>query len=195
MKITWPGLPRAGADGATRPTFGDWIYQCAEVADGKAACSLNQTLVDQQSGRSVLKYSLGRDPASGKMTLVALLPLGLDFAVGVSGAVDERASFQYGLRTCIGTTCIAIAEVDAGRLVQLRAGTQLKIGWMLGEAEPRVLAGSLDGITRPAHWQLVSKQHAYGRAAECGGAVNSSPTHPRTGTNSVSNFVTQSRVH
>lgn len=129
-------------------TFGDWIYQCAEVADGKAACSLNQTLVDQRSGQSVLKYSLGRDPASGKMTLVALLPLGLDFAVGVSGAVDGQSAFQYGLRTCIGTTCIAIAEVDAGRLVQLRAGTQLKIGFkMLGEAEPRVLAGSLNGIT------------------------------------------------
>jgi invasion protein IalB len=129
-------------------TFGDWIYQCAEVAEGKSACSLNQTLVDQQSGQPVLKFSLGRDAGSGRMTLVALLPLGLDFAAGVSGAVDDNAAFQYGLRTCIGTTCIAIAEVDAGRLGQLRGGTQLKIGFkMLAEAESRILAGSLGGIT------------------------------------------------
>ncbi len=129
-------------------TFGDWIYQCAAVAEGKTACSLNQTLVDQASGQSMLKFSLGRDAASGKMTLVALLPLGLDFATGVSGAVDDNDSFNYGLRTCIGTTCIAIAEVDAARLEQLKSGTLLKIGFkMLAEPEPRVLAGSLKGIT------------------------------------------------
>jgi len=129
-------------------TFGDWIYQCTPLADGKAACALNQTLIDQASGQSVLKFSIGRDAASGKMTLVALLPLGLDFATGVSGAVDDNDAFQYGLRTCIGTTCIAIFEIDANRLEELRAGTLLKIGFrMLAEAEPRVLAGSLNGIS------------------------------------------------
>lgn len=92
-------------------TFGDWIYQCAAVASGNPVCSLNQTLVDQGSGQPVLKFSLARDAASGKMTLVALLPLGLDFAAGVSGAVDDNAAFQYGLRTCIGTTCIANTEI------------------------------------------------------------------------------------
>ncbi len=145
------GGPASRAQEATaRPdqTYGDWIYQCATVADGNPACSLNQTLVDQQSGQPVLKFSLGHDPASGKMTLVALLPLGLDFAAGVSGAVDDNDAFPYGLRTCIGTTCIAITEVDAARLTQLRSGKLLKIGFkLLAEAEPRVLAGSLSGVT------------------------------------------------
>ncbi len=128
-------------------TFGDWIYQCAEVTPGNPLCSLNQTLVDQASGQSVLKFSMARDTA-GKMTLVALLPLGLDFAAGVSGAVDDNAAFQYGLRTCIGTTCIANVEIDTDRLAQLKSGTLLKIGFrMLGEADGRVLAGSLKGIT------------------------------------------------
>lgn len=129
-------------------TFGDWIYQCTPIADGKTACSLNQTLVDQKSGQSVLKFSLGHDTDSGKMTLVALLPLGIDFAAGVSGAVDNNDAFHYGLRTCIGTTCIAIAEIDAARLAQLKSGTLLKIGFkMLSEPDARVLAGSLKGIT------------------------------------------------
>jgi len=128
-------------------TFGDWIYQCAEVTPGNPVCSLNQTLVDQNSGQPVLRFSLARE-VSGKVTLVALLPLGLDFAAGVSGAVDDSAAFQYGLRTCIGTTCIANAQIDVDRLAQLKSGTLLKIGFrMMGEADGRVLAGSLKGIT------------------------------------------------
>lgn len=129
-------------------TFGDWIYQCAQVADGKSVCSLNQTLVDQNSKQAILRFTLGRDVSTGTVTLVALLPLGLDFAAGVTGAVDDKPAFQYGLRTCIGTTCIAIAKVDEARLAELKSGTALKIGFkMLAEAQPRVLAGSLNGIT------------------------------------------------
>lgn len=129
-------------------TFGDWVYQCAQVAEGKSVCSLNQTLVDQQSNQPILKFTLGRDVSNGTVTLVALLPLGLDFAAGVTGAVDDKPAFQYGLRTCIGTTCIAIARVDAARLAEMRSGTALKIGFkMLAEPQPRVLAGSLKGIT------------------------------------------------
>jgi invasion protein IalB len=129
-------------------TFGDWIYQCAEVVAGNPICSLNQTLVDQGSGQPVLKFSLARDAASGKVTLVALLPLGLDFAAGVSGAVDDNTAFLYRLRTCIGTTCIANAEIDAERLTQLKSGSLLKIGFqILSEPAPRVFAGSLNGIT------------------------------------------------
>jgi invasion protein IalB len=129
-------------------TFGDWIYQCAEPVAGRPVCSLNQTLVDQGSGQPVLKFSLARDAANGRTTLVALLPLGLDFATGVSGAIDDNAAFQYALRTCIGTTCIADVDIDATRLAELKSGTLLKIGFrILGEAEGRVLAGSLKGIT------------------------------------------------
>jgi invasion protein IalB len=99
----------------------------------------------------VLKFSLGRDGASGAVTLVALLPLGLDFAAGVSGAVDDKPAFKYGLRTCIGTTCVAVVAVSAEGLADLKSGTQLRIGFkMLTESEPRVLAGSLNGITAGA---------------------------------------------
>jgi invasion protein IalB len=131
--------------------FGDWVYQCSPIAEGREACALNQTLVDQQSGSPVLKFSLARDAATGSVTLVALLPLGLDFAAGVSGAVDDKPGFPYGLRTCVGTTCVAVAEIDTARFADLKAGAALKIGFrMLGEAEPRVFDGSLRGMTAAA---------------------------------------------
>jgi len=136
-----------GVTAQPEQTFGDWIYQCTAMGEGQA-CSLNQTLVDQQSGQPVLRFSLSRDASNGTMTLVALLPLGLDFAAGVSGAVDEGTAYQYGLRTCIGTTCIATLSIDATRLAELRGGTELRIGFkLMSEPEPRVLAGSLRGIT------------------------------------------------
>jgi len=129
-------------------TFGDWVYQCAPLADGKTACSLNQTLVDQDSRQALLRFTLGRDTTSGNITLVALLPLGLDFGAGVTGAVDDKPGFQYGLRTCVNGACIAVSAVDATLLAQLKAGTQLRIGFkMLAEQQPRVFAGSLKGIT------------------------------------------------
>ena len=129
-------------------TFGDWIYECATVGEAQQTCALSQTLVDQQSGQSVLKFTLGRDQGTGTVTLVTLLPMGLDFVAGVAGAIDDKPAFPYTLRTCVGTTCIGMLLVDAERLAELKAGTALRIGFtMMGEAEQRTFTGSLRGIT------------------------------------------------
>lgn len=147
------GCSSAAAEVSARAgdVFGDWVYQCAPVAEGREACALTQTLVDRQSGAAVVKFSLARDAATGSATLVALLPLGLDFATGISGAVDDKPAFPYGLRTCVGTTCVAVTALDAARLADLKAGAVLKIGFrMLGEPEPRIFDGSLNGLTASA---------------------------------------------
>lgn len=146
LALTGPAVAQATAKAGD--TFGDWIYECAPVGEGREACSLSQTLVDQQSGQSLLKFTLGRDEATGTVTLVALLPAGLDFVAGVVGAVDDKPGFPYTLRTCVGTTCIAMLLVDAPQLAQLKAGSALQIGFtMFGETQQRVFTGSLRGIT------------------------------------------------
>jgi len=146
-----PGLVQGQVTAQPGETFGDWIYECASVGDNQQSCALNQTLVDQASGNPLLKFSLSRDAQSGAVALVALVPLGIDFAAGVSGAVDEGAPFRYGLRTCVGTTCVAMVQVAPEALEQLKGGSRLRIAFtMFGEAQQRVFAGSLRGVTAGA---------------------------------------------
>ena len=128
--------------------FGDWVYECVAVGEGREACALNQSLVDQDSGKLLVRFSLGRDEQNDTVSLVALVPLGIDLEQGVSGGLDDQPGFAFRMRTCLTTSCIASVSVDAGMLEKMKQGTTLKIGFkMMAEPQPRVLGGSLRGIT------------------------------------------------
>ncbi|WP_417309203.1 invasion associated locus B family protein [Devosia sp.] len=144
-----PVVP-AFAQATAKPgeVFGDWVYECVAVGEGREACALNQSLVDQETGKLLVRFSLGRDEQNDTVSLVALVPLGIDFAAGVSGGLDDAAGFQMQLRTCLNTSCIAAARVDDAMLEKMKQGTTLKIGFkMMTEQQPRILGGSLRGIT------------------------------------------------
>ncbi|MGV3650247.1 MAG: invasion associated locus B family protein [Devosia sp.] len=129
-------------------TFGDWLFECTALGEGQTACSLTQTIVVQETGRPIAKFSLARGAAAGQGFLVVMLPLGLDIPAGVQAAIDGNTPFPLAIETCIAGGCLASLQVDAARLNAMKSGTNFNIAFrMRGDAQPVQIAGSLNGIT------------------------------------------------
>lgn len=141
---TRSATPPSAAEGQT---FGDWKYEC-QALNGGQACALSQTLVSNDSKKAVAKFNLGRDPQSGVVYLAVMVPLGLDLAAGIVGAIDESGPFAYQLETCLAVGCIARVPVDAALMKALKSGKTLKLGFRArGAQQATVLPGSLAGMT------------------------------------------------
>jgi invasion protein IalB len=138
-----------GANGArVGDTFGDWLFECTAIAEGQTACSLTQTIVVQETGRPIAKFSLARGNAQGTGFLVVMLPLGLDIPAGVQGAIDTAAGFPMVVETCIAGGCLATAQIEPERLKAMKSGTKFNLAFRIrGEQQPVTIAGSLKGIT------------------------------------------------
>lgn len=144
------GQQPGGQQAAARvgDTFGDWLFECTAIADGQTACSLTQTIVVQETGRAIAKFSLARGAEANTGFLVVMLPLGLDIPAGVSGAVDTNAAFPFLVETCIAGGCLATVQLDGARIQQMKAGTAFNLAFRIrGEQQPVTIAGSLNGIT------------------------------------------------
>lgn len=141
-------LPRiAYADAKVGDRFGDWVFECAALAEGKTDCALSQTIVSQKDNRRIVKFNLARNRQTSGITLTALLPLGIHLPSGVSGVVDQGKPFQFALQTCIQQGCIATYPVDAGFLKNLQAGQKLGLNFSVnGGKRPVSINGSLNGL-------------------------------------------------
>ena len=129
-------------------TFGDWLFECTAIAEGQTACSLTQTIVVQETGRAIAKFSLSRGATEGTAFFLVMLPLGLDIPAGVRSTVDTNEPIPLLVETCVAAGCLATAQLDSARLQQMKAGMTLNLTFRVrGELQAVTLAGSLKGIT------------------------------------------------
>lgn len=142
--------PAAMADTATpQPTqsFGDWRLHCTEIAPGDKACALHQKLVSAQTKMPVATFALARHKDSRELRLTAILPLGLDIPVPITGKIGEGATFQYRLQTCLPRGCIASVAVDEAMLKGLNTASSLNVTFkMRAVKEPTTFTVSLKGL-------------------------------------------------
>jgi invasion protein IalB len=143
--LTFPALVHAQAKVGDR--FGDWVFECIAVAEGRTACALAHTSVAKDN-RGFLRLSLARNEQKKGVVLTAILPLGIHLPSGVSGSLDQGKPFAFTLETCVAQPgCIATYAVDAAFLKALAGGKQLGIGFMAaGAPKPIVVAVPLAGI-------------------------------------------------
>lgn len=128
--------------------FGDWVFECSAIAEGKTACALTQTIVAQKDNRRIVKFSFARDDKKSINAITALLPLGIDLASGVSGSIDQGKPFQYQLKTCIQQGCIVTYAVDSTFLKSLQSAKKLNISFMgVNATKPVAISGSLNGVS------------------------------------------------
>ena len=135
------GEPKAG------DRFGDWVFECKALAEGKTACMLTQTIATQKDNQRIVKFSLARNEKKDSLMLNALLPLGIHLPSGVSGTIDQGKPFQYTLETCIHPGCIATYPVDSSFVKALQGGQKLNINFTVGGGKkPISINGSLKGL-------------------------------------------------
>lgn len=141
-----PGLP-AHAETKAGDHFGDWVFECRALAEGKTACALTQTIISQQDNRRIVKFSLTRKDGKGATMLTAMVPLGIHLPAGVSGTIDQGKAFQYTLETCVQQGCIATYAVDTGFLQSLQGGQKLNVSFTGNGAKRLIeISGSLKGL-------------------------------------------------
>ncbi|MDZ4203013.1 MAG: invasion associated locus B family protein [Gallionella sp.] len=128
--------------------FGDWVFECAALAEDKTTCALTQTLQSKQGNQRIVKFNLARNEAKGRIQLTAVVPLGIHLPSGVSGAIDKNKPFQYTLQTCLQPGCIATYAVDGNFLKAMQAGQTLTIRFSgNGGKTPFSFDGSLKGLS------------------------------------------------
>ncbi|MES2013575.1 MAG: invasion associated locus B family protein [Pseudomonadota bacterium] len=128
--------------------FGDWVFECTAISEGKTSCAISQTIVSQKNNRRIAKLNIARNPQTNTINLTALLPLGMDLASGVSATLDQGKSFQLSLKTCIQQGCIASYALDANMLKTLQSGQKLNITFsMSGAKEPLNISSSTSGLS------------------------------------------------
>lgn len=137
-----PGAALAQAKVGDR--FGDWVFECVALAEGRTACALTSSIASRAGNQRLVQFSLGRNEARGGVVLTAFLPLGIHLPSGVSGAIDQGKPFQYVLETCLPRQgCIATHPVSAEFLKALQGGKQLSISVAFAAAGgPRPVSGS-----------------------------------------------------
>ncbi len=129
--------------------FGDWVFLCRGIAEGQTSCSLNQTLVAQQTNSPIARFQITRNtPDDDTVALVAILPLGIAFRSGVVGKVDDGSEFPMPLQTCLKSGCISRTVLNAETLDALKSGQKLNVNFNFMRSKNRMtLPVSLTGLT------------------------------------------------
>lgn len=127
--------------------FGDWIFECMALAEGKTACALTQTILSKKDNQRIVKFSLAHNGNTGNTQLTAVVPLGVYLPSGVSGTIDQGKPFQYTVQTCVQQGCIATCATDSSLLKALQAGQKLTVNFSgNGGKTPFSIDGSLKGL-------------------------------------------------
>ena len=125
-----PAKAQAQAPAKVGDRFGNWVFECVALGEGKTACALTYTIVSKADNRRIVQLSLGRNETKGGIVLTAFLPLGIHLPSGASGTIDQGKPFQYTLETCLPQRgCIGTYAVSGDFLKALQGGQQLNIGF------------------------------------------------------------------
>lgn len=146
-------VPKAAPAKPAEPAqpFGDWRLQCTKAPSGEGVCALRQKLVSDQTKKPVAAFAFARRKDSKELRLAAVLPLGLDIPVPVTGKVGDGAPFQFRVRTCLPRGCIASVIVDDAMLEALSSAPGFSITFKMRPVQQSTtftvsLKGFADGL-------------------------------------------------
>ena len=148
------GVFAGAANAQTQPrsgdAFGDWKFTCRAIAESQTICTLNQTLISEDTNQSIAQFRIVRSAAEeGALALVAVLPLGVVIPAGVRGQVDDGEVFEMPLQTCLNNGCVSRTALSTEVLDALKRGQRLNVSFnLVRNANPIVLPVSLNGLTR-----------------------------------------------
>ncbi len=116
---------QADAASQTRAKFGDWSVECEAVQKqgqpaGEKCFASHTSILEKNSERGLLmKFSMGYIGPQDEMSVVTILPLGMDLTVGAVIMLDSGKPIMLNLRQCVSTGCVASVQPSPEQLKSL----------------------------------------------------------------------------
>lgn len=123
-----PGTAAAPPAGQSH---GDWMQLCttepppgaSQPDPGKEACFLVQTATNQETGRPLLKVTVGFFGPQRRVAAVIATPLGVQLTRGLQVSVDGREIDTVPFQICEANGCQAVLPMDAPVVDAFKAGS------------------------------------------------------------------------
>jgi len=140
--------PLPGGATSLSETYEDWQVLCG-AQDGKAACNVTQTQMQQNTGQRVLDIRLNPAGEDGSVQGLLTLPFGLDLARGVTVQVDDgKATEPLAFSTCLPSGCLVPLALDKAQLATMRNGKALALKAASVQGQEAPFAISLKGFAK-----------------------------------------------
>jgi len=127
--------------------FGDWVYECVAISQGKTNCALSQTIIAKETNQQIVKLNFLKQLDSKELSMLVLVPLGIDFKVGIAGTFNKSNSLLFQLETCIPNGCIGSIKIDEKLMASLKSESQLAISFKFKDIKDTTTVSSpLNGL-------------------------------------------------
>lgn len=113
-------MPRSGA------VFGDWLFQCTAIAEGKTRCAFSQTIVNGEAQEVLAWLSVSRGSEDDTLLLTSIVPLGVDVSVAPALQLDDSA-ISLPVKTCSKTGCISRVQLSSSEIETFLATSELAV--------------------------------------------------------------------
>ncbi len=141
--------------GVTHPTlakdgdvFQDWTMRCEDASeDSPELCGIVQIGKDDESGRDVLRISIGYNPNVPDPLGVVDAPLGIFLPPGVLLQVDQGKELRIPYRFCRPEACSAVFPINSEILSAFKKGVSLNVTLENQFGKTKTIPLSLRGFT------------------------------------------------
>jgi invasion protein IalB len=142
-----PGEPiKVGTPNNDNPQ--PWTVNCtSQGVNADLVCTMNQVLVQGETGQRLVGASVFRPDASGAAVMRINLPHGIRLPEGVDVWVDANPSTKHVIVIADQNGSYADVPLDGNMLVTLQGGNVLQIGVTTGAGERIEFQLSLKGFT------------------------------------------------
>lgn len=162
LVLAW-GIPSASAQqqGASEPKierFGNWAGRCQDVPtdENGGTQKVCNVFVDIRSEENkevrILSVAIGEAAKEGQLGAVVMTPLGSVLPQGVAVKVDENEQFGGQYLFCRASGCEAHMGLSAEHIRQMRAGSEMKVGFIHVQGGKIEVPVSLTGISAALDW-------------------------------------------
>jgi invasion protein IalB len=123
-----------------------WGKSCAQGPEGKQACFVYQTAVQQPQNIQLLEVQIGYLGPDGKPRLIVTIPLGTLLPVGVAIKIDDHPEFTAPVQTCVAAGCRVILDMDQASFDDLRKGKQASMRFVTLQRQAIEVPVKLTGL-------------------------------------------------
>jgi len=131
-----------------KATHGQWGVMCNVANPNDCRAAQTQNSSDENSPGRLLQVLLTseNDRTFGILTL----PFGVDLRAGIALQIDGGSQFNGTIITCLPDGCQSIVEFDQSAILQLTAGTTMRVGFRPWgqESSTLVIDVPLDGVAQ-----------------------------------------------
>lgn len=140
--------------------FDKWMVVCEPQEDKTKSCGLTQSFYLQKKGeeqKAFLFAATINAGEKGNKFLFLRTPLGVNLNKGISMGIDDKTAITHSYRVCNALGCFAPVDLDDALLKSMKAGTAMKISFLLNTGRTVNVEVTLKQFT--AAYKYFEKEH------------------------------------